>query len=111
MSFGHFGPGHNLVKSLCLFHNFALKPIYDMCLRQSVKNLKQNITVLDTQTNEEPNAIISSLYLKNGAILEGYQCHPLKKTTVRHKFLFTYEMPISFSVTPLLESLTFLRSY
>jgi len=36
--------------------------------------LKQNIAVLDTQDNGQPNTIISSLYRNNGAILKGYQC-------------------------------------
>jgi len=69
--------------------------------------LEQNIAVLDTQGNGQPNAIVSSLCLKNGAILKGYQCHRIKETTVGHKFLFTCEMSISFSVSPLLESLEF----
>jgi len=69
--------------------------------------LKQNIIVLDTQDTGHPNTIISSLCLKNEAILKGYQCRRIKETTGGHKFLFACEMSVSLSVTPFLESLEF----
>jgi len=39
------------------------------------KKFGANIVVLDTQDNGQPNTIVSSLYLENGAILKGYQCY------------------------------------
>jgi len=78
-----------------------------MCLGQSVKNLEQNIAVLDIHGNGQLNTTVSSLYLENGAILKGYECYQIMETTVGHKFLFTCEISISFSVTPPLESLEF----